>query len=107
MSTSTTPPTPTPQPSALTPEPTPSTPPAPSTAEVVASVEGAAGQAETVATDTKAVVSDLHQTAEQFKQEWDAASPQTKDAFHTLLRDASILRGEAFLAFKKLIGHLK
>ena len=106
MSTSTTPPTP-PAPTPESTPPVPSTeaapPPAPfpgATAEVVSSVEAAAGQAE-------AVVSDLHQTAEQFKQEWDAASPQTKDAFHALLRDASILRGEAFIAFKKLIGHLK
>ena len=101
MSTSTTPLTP----PAPTPETTP--PEATPTPVPVPDLGAAAGQAEVVAQDAKVVVSDLHQTAEAFKQEWDAASPQTKDAFHALLRDASILRGEAFLAFKKLIGHLK
>jgi hypothetical protein len=90
MTTPATPPTPPPA------NPTPSTPPPAPPASTV-TVDQAATAVETV-------VSDLHRTAADFQSEWAAASQKTKDDLATLLRDASIARGEAFTALRKLIG---
>lgn len=89
------------------PAPTPINPP-PSrpgqNAPIDPSATGTTGTTGDVVDDAVVVVADLHSLAMEVKAEYDAASPQTKLAFEQLLRDATILRGEGFLALKKLLG---
>jgi hypothetical protein len=94
-------PTPTPTPIAgpVAPPPAPPAPPVPPpvSAPTAAAQAAAAGQA---------VVGDLHQTAADFKAEYAAASAKTKADFAQLLRDASIARGEGFVALRALLAGL-